>query len=156
MTMKIYGWEGGGAKPNTFKNSIYPFYRPLNFTSFGISPYRFTSQVYILRTFKHLPILSKTYWHDVTKMSFPQKILDGLTESSMKHVKMTPDKALKVLRRCLPSFSSYRKIRWRNRSARRVKLHGSLDKTCSCLKPTNWPFPPARIRAFRHRTASKV
>ena len=45
--------------------------------------------------------------HDVTKISFSQKFLNGFSEILLEDVKLMPDEVLKVWRRNLLSFLGY-------------------------------------------------
>ena len=83
------------------------FCRTFNFTSFVDSWLHFTSKLYILETFEHLPFYQK--WRNMTSMKrqFLKNLLPDFYEILMEGVILILDKEPIVSRRYLPPFLSY-------------------------------------------------
>ena len=98
-----------GYKSKNIKNPIQPDCNALNFTSFGVYGLSFTSKVHMLEVCKHLPLFDpKSRNMTSLKRYFLKNFSTDFPENLSEDVKFMPNKVMKVSRRYLPLFLSYR------------------------------------------------
>ena len=98
-----------GVKIEKIKNPRYPACKALNFMSFGAYGLCSTSNLHILAACKHLSLFGpKSRNMTSLKCHFLKKLSTDFSEILLEDVKLMPNKVLKVSRRYLLSFLSYR------------------------------------------------
>ena len=98
-----------GSQGKVIKNLRRPFCTELNFTPFGFFVVFHFKTVQSTRLQTFTAFWPKIAEHDVPKTQFSQKFLDRFfSEILIEDVKLIPNKVLKLSRRYLMSFLSYR------------------------------------------------
>ena len=107
--MKIQNCEFWGSKLKNIKYWRWPDCSTLNFTPFGVYGLCFSSNVHILEACKHLPLFDpKSRNMTSLKRNVLKNFSTDFSEILSKEVILMPEKVLKVSRRYLLSFLSYR------------------------------------------------